>query len=101
MTLRVPSSLWLSAMLGLTLIAVPRLAESQSGYVDRALMAQVERRTRADYSLVIREPIRAMLSEDGVATNELPLKAERRYVIEGVCDGDCDDVDIVVRNAAG
>ncbi|HET9455682.1 MAG TPA: hypothetical protein VFO66_15465, partial [Gemmatimonadaceae bacterium] len=46
-------------------------------------------------------PIRAMLSEDGVATNELPLKAERRYVIEGVCDGDCDDVDIVVRNAAG
>ena len=101
MTLRVPSSLWLPAVLGLTLIALPRRAESQSGYVDRALMAQVERRTRADFSLVIRQPIRANLAEDGVATNTLPLEAGRRYVIEGVCDGDCDDVDIVVRNAAG
>ena len=99
MTPRVPSSLWLSAVLGLTLAAAPRRAESQSAYVDRALTAKLERRLRADYALV--RPISGMLREDGEVTIALPLKAERRYVIEGVCDGDCDDVDIVVRNAGG
>lgn len=99
MTPRIPSSLWLSALLGLTLVAAPRRAESQSSYVERALAAKLERRLRADYALL--GPISGLLREDAEVTDALPLKAERRYVIEGVCDGDCDDVDIVVRNAGG
>lgn len=99
MPLRVPPSLWVPALLGLTLVAAPRRVESQSNYVERAMTAQVERRARTDHALVSRR--REMLRAGTQATSELALEAQRRYVIEGVCDGDCDDVDIVVRDAGG
>jgi hypothetical protein len=47
------------------------------------------------------EPVLGQLAQGGDEEFELELDAGSNYVVVGVCDGDCKDLDLVLTNGSG
>lgn len=47
------------------------------------------------------EPVTGQLAQGGDEEFELELNSGNRYIVVGVCDGDCSDLDLVLTNGSG
>jgi hypothetical protein len=95
-----------AALLGVvsSSVATPTFVAAQSSEYNRQLEVQLNESRRlylpAGQSLV-RGPLGGSLDEGGTINYSFQLVAGRSYTILGVCDNDCNDLDITLYDPAG
>ena len=90
-----------SALLGVTLIASTAHAQDQWERVVRSQLSQVGAATERNGYHMASDIYQGRLDDDATTNLSVDLVAGKDYVMWGVCDQDCSDIDLVIYNSNG
>jgi hypothetical protein len=89
------------ALFGLTLIASPAHAQDRWEQVVRSQLSTVGAATERNGYHMATDIYQGRLNDDATTDLSVDLKAGKDYVLWGVCDQDCTDIDLVIYNNNG
>lgn len=90
-----------SALLGVTLIATTASAQDQWERVVRQQLQQVGAASERNGYTMASDVFQGRLDDDGSTSLNVTLQAGKDYVLWGVCDQDCSDIDLVIYDSDG
>ena len=90
-----------SALLGVTLIATTASAQDQWERVVRQQLQQVGAASERNGYTMASDVFQGRLDDDATTNLNVTLQAGKDYVLWGVCDQDCSDIDLVIYDSDG
>lgn len=90
-----------SALLGATLIATTASAQDQWERVVRQQLQQVGAASERNGYTMASDVFQGRLDDDATTNLNVTLNAGKDYVLWGVCDQDCSDIDLVIYDSDG
>jgi hypothetical protein len=90
-----------SALLGVSLIASSAHAQDQWERVVRSQLQQVGAASERNGYTMATEVYQGRLDDDATTSLNVTLQAGKDYILWGVCDQDCSDIDLVIYDSDG